>query len=100
MRQNAWHEAIVAHLRAAGGSLTVEQIWERMEAAGFQHVSKKPRSTLGARVAELVQMKQLTRVGPATYQLSEALLQAPSHAPLEQTVAEGGEFTVVQAVMP
>lgn len=69
MRQNAWHEAIVAHLRAAGGALTVEQIWARMEAADFQHVSKKPRSTLGARVAELVQMKQLTRVGPATYQL-------------------------------
>ena len=69
-RPNAWHAAIVSHLRAAGGSLTVEQIWERMEAAGFQHASKMPRSTLGARVAELAQMKTLVRVGPATYQLA------------------------------
>lgn len=67
---NAWHHAIVAHLHAAGGPLPVEQIWLRMEAAGFQHASKMPRSTLGARVAELVQMKKLARVGPATYQLA------------------------------
>jgi len=40
-----------------------------MEATGFQHASKMPRSTLGARIAELVQMKKLLRVGPATYQL-------------------------------
>lgn len=68
---NRWHAAIVAHLRAADGPLPVEQIWRRMEAAGFQHASKMPRSTLGARIAELVQMKKLTRVGPAMYQLAQ-----------------------------
>jgi hypothetical protein len=70
-RPNAWHHAIVSHLHAAGGPLLVEQIWQRMEAAGFQHASKMPRSTLGARIAELVQMSKLARVGPATYQLSQ-----------------------------
>jgi hypothetical protein len=69
-KQNAWHAAVVAHLRAAGGPLTVEQIWQRMEAAGFKHASKLPRSTLGARVTELVQMRKVDRVGPATYQLA------------------------------
>ena len=67
---NAWHEAVVAHLRAAGVPLTIEQLWQRMEAAGFKHGSKLPRSTLGARVTELAQMKKIERVGPATYQLA------------------------------
>ena len=69
-RPNAWYQAIVTHLHAAGSPLSVEQIWQCMEAAGFQHSSKMPRSTLGARLAELVQLKQLARVGRATYQLS------------------------------
>lgn len=69
-KSNAWYEAVVAHLRAAGGPLTVEQIWQRMEAAGFKHGSKVPRSTLGARVTELAQMKRIERVGPATYRLA------------------------------
>lgn len=70
-RPNAWHQAIVSHLHAAGGPLLVEQIWQRMEAAGFQHASKMPRGTLGGRIAELVQMKKLARVGPATYRLAQ-----------------------------
>lgn len=70
--QNRWHQAITAHLRTAGGPLSVEQIWERMEASGFSHASEMPRSTLGARIAELVQMKTLARVGPATYQLAQS----------------------------
>lgn len=69
-RPNAWYQAIVSQLHAAGQPLLVDQIWARMEAAGFQHSSKMPRSTLGARIAELVQMKKLTRVGPATYQVA------------------------------
>lgn len=69
-KPNAWHHAIVAHLHATGGPLSVDQIWQCMEAAGFQHSSKKPRSTLGARLAELVQMKKLARVGSATYRLA------------------------------
>ena len=69
-RPNAWHQAIVSQLHEAGEPLPVEQIWQRMEAAGFRHSSKKPRSTLGARIAELVQMKKLARVGPATYRLA------------------------------
>ena len=71
-RPNAWHQAIVSHLHAAGEPLPVDQIWQRMTAAGFAHASKKPRSTLGARIAELVQMKTLARVGPATYRLDHA----------------------------
>lgn len=87
-RPNAWHAAIVTHLRAAGGPLTVEQIWQRMEAAGFQHASKMPRSTLGARVAELAQMKTLERVGPATYQLAaDAVRQSMSNARAQQPEA-------------
>lgn len=70
-RTNLWHDAICEHLHQAGSLLTVEQIWERMAAAGFQHSSKMPRSTLGARLAELVQMKRLERVGPALYHLAE-----------------------------
>jgi hypothetical protein len=69
-KSNAWHAAVIEHLRAAGSALTVEQIWQRMEAAGFKHASKLPRSTLGARVTELVQLKKVERVGPATYQLA------------------------------
>lgn len=69
-RPNAWHQAIVEQLAAANEPLLVEQIWQRMEAAGFPHASKMPRSTLGARIAELVQMKKLERVAPKTYRLS------------------------------
>lgn len=69
-RPNAWHHAIREHLHAAGGPLRVEQIWQRMEAAGFKHGSKQPRSTLGARIAELVQAKELERVAPKTYRLA------------------------------
>jgi hypothetical protein len=68
-RSNAWHQAIVSQLHAAGGPLPVEQIWLRMEATGFHHASKMPRSTLGARIAELVKEHKLKRVGPATYQI-------------------------------
>jgi hypothetical protein len=57
----------------AGGPLAIKQIWGLLEAAGFQHGSRLPRSTLGARVAELVQQKKLERVGLATYQLSPEL---------------------------
>ena len=77
-RPNAWHAAICAHLRAAGKPLAVEQIWAHMEAAGFQHSSKKPKSTLGARVAELAQMQKIERVGPATYQLAPETAQEVS----------------------
>ena len=70
-RPNAWHQAIVSHLHEAGGPLLVDEIWQRMEAAGFQHSSKMPRCTLGGRIAELVQMKTIARVGPATYWLAQ-----------------------------
>ena len=70
-KPNAWYDAIVAHLAAARGPLGVSEIWQRMQAAGFRHKSTMPRSTLGARVAELVQMKKLERVAPKTYQLAK-----------------------------
>lgn len=66
-RTNAWHEAICTQLSTAGGPLLVEEIWRRMDAAGFPHRSRAPRGTLGARIYELVQMKKIERVGPATY---------------------------------
>ncbi len=69
-RTNLWYDAICEHLRTANGPLAVEQIWDRMASAGFQHSSKMPRSTLGARIAELAQMKKIRRVGPATYQIA------------------------------
>jgi hypothetical protein len=75
---NAWHQAIVTHLHAAGGPLRVEQIWQRMEAAGFTHSSKMPRSTLGARISELVKEQKLTRVAPRTYQLVQEMSEAAS----------------------
>lgn len=71
-RPNAWHAAIRDHLRAAGGPLDVDQIWQRMEASGFQHKSENPRSTLGARIAELVAQGDVSRVGPARYQIGGA----------------------------
>jgi len=78
-RPNAWHQAIVSHLHAARGPLPIEQIWQRMEAAGFQHASRNPRSTLGARIAELVKEHTLKRVGPATYQLApQSTMEAAS----------------------
>lgn len=77
-KPNAWHQAIVAHLHSARGPLSVEQIWQRMEAAGFAHGSKLPRSTLGARISELVAMKKLEPVGPATYQLAQESAQEVS----------------------
>ena len=89
-KPNAWHEAVVAHLRAAGGPLTVEQIWQRMEAAGFKHSSKMPRCTLGARVTELVQVKKIERVGPATYRLpspQQPLSPQQPEAPLSSEVS-------------
>jgi pentatricopeptide repeat protein len=70
-KPNAWYQAIVTHLSEAGEPLLVEQIWQRMEAAGFEHSSKMPRSTLGARIAELVQMKKLDRVAPKTYRIAQ-----------------------------
>ena len=69
-KSNLWYDAICTQLRDAGGPLPVQQIWQRMEASGFTHSSKQPRSTLGARVAELVKEHKLKRVGPATYMLA------------------------------
>lgn len=71
-KPNAWYAAICSHLREARGPLVVDQIWSRMEASGFQHKSEMPRSTLGARIAELVQMKRLERIAPKTYRLLDA----------------------------
>ncbi len=87
-KPNAWHVAVVAHLRAAGGPLTIEQIWGRLEAAGFKHSSKMPRSTLGARVTELVQLKKVERVGPATYQMAAQRQPQQSEASQRSEVSQ------------
>jgi hypothetical protein len=68
-RPNSWHTAICAQLAAEPQALAVEQIWRGMEDAGFKHQSVVPRSTLGARIAELVRMKRIERTGLATYRL-------------------------------
>jgi hypothetical protein len=44
-----------------------------MEASGFPHASKQPRSTLGARISELVKEHKLRRVAPKTYQLAQEM---------------------------
>jgi hypothetical protein len=99
-RPNAWHEAICTQLRMAQGPLGVDQIWARMEAAGFQHASKRPRSTLGARIAGLAQLKKIERVGPATYQIidekralilfSESQQEARIHAAMTKKLGAEG----------
>lgn len=68
-RTNSWHAAICALLAAEQGALSVDQIWQRLESAGFKHQSVTARSTLGARIAELVRMRRLERTGRATYRL-------------------------------
>ena len=82
-RTNLWYDAICEHLRTAGGPLTVGEILGRLKASGFQHTSARPRQTLGGRLAELVSMNRLERVGPATYRL------ATLHAATEQPQSEG-----------
>jgi hypothetical protein len=68
-KANRWYVAIRAQL--ASGTRTTGQIWEGLKAVGFQHASVMPRSTLGARLAEMVADGALERVGPATYRLCE-----------------------------
>jgi len=87
-KPNAWHQAIVDQLSAAGTPLRVAQIWKLMNAAGFQHASRKPRATLGARIAELAQMKVIAHVGPGTYQIVPgASLAAALPEPVAQSEA-------------
>jgi len=66
---NRWQTAIRDQLEKSGAPLSPEQIWGAMEASGFQHKSASPRSTLGARIAELVAQGEIHRVGPAKYQI-------------------------------
>ena len=68
---NRWYDAICTQLQTADGPIITDQIWDGMVASGFQHGSKVPRSTLGARLAELVQMKKIERIDRLTYQLPE-----------------------------
>jgi hypothetical protein len=67
---NRWQAAIRDQLVASGAPLSTGQIWDKMIAAGFQHKSASPRSTLGARLAELVAQGDLSRVGLSTYQIA------------------------------
>lgn len=69
MKPNRWYIAIQRLLAKSGAALTTGQIWEGMEEADFQHASKMPRSTLSARLAEMVAEGVLERVGPSSYRL-------------------------------
>ena len=62
-KANRWHAAIRCHLSESTAPLTLEQIWECMEAAEFKHESKVPRATLRARIAEMVAEGELSREG-------------------------------------
>ena len=96
---NRWYAAILDQLgRANGDPLTTDQIWAAMEAAGFQHASQNPRSTLGARLAELGRMERITRVGRSTFRLVPASadtrtaterFRAGEGVPLEDFVKQG-----------
>lgn len=81
---NSWYAAIRAQL--ASGVRTTGQIWEGLEAAGFRHASVMPRSTLGARLAEMVVDGAIERVSPATYRLRE---NSDRVSVEESTVMEG-----------
>jgi hypothetical protein len=70
-----------------------------MEAADFPHASKKPKSTLGARVAELVQMKVLERVGPGTYRVHPHYGNPPTRRDgrADEPLSEGGPLSEASA---
>jgi hypothetical protein len=90
-RSNAWHDAICEQLRSADRPLGVDQIWEGLVATNFQHASAMPKSTLGARIAELVQRKKIARVGPATYQIfGESQQEARVHAAMTKKLTSEG----------
>jgi hypothetical protein len=67
---NRWQVAICEQLEKSASPLSTSQIWDGMVTAGFQHKSAMPRSTLGARLAELVEQGAVDRVGPSLYQIS------------------------------
>lgn len=71
-RKNRWQAAILDQLAKSTAPLAPEQIWGGMIAAGFLHKSTKPRGTLTARLAELVAQGDVSRVGPALYQIMGA----------------------------
>ena len=71
-RMNQWQAAICEQLKKSRAPLSTSQIWDGMAAAGFQHKSKAPRQTLGARLAELVAQGDISRVGPSQYQIGGA----------------------------
>lgn len=73
-KPNRWYTAIRAQL--ASGVRTTEQIWEGLKTADFQHASMLPRSTLGARLAEMVADGTLKRVSPSTYRLRTSTEEA------------------------
>jgi len=73
-KTNRWHEAIIKVLDASDVSMSPAQIWQVMENVKFKHKSASPRSTLGARLAELVAAKVVVVVGKALYRRA-----TPSH---------------------
>ncbi len=86
-RPNRWHVAIVEVLAASNEPLKIEQIWERLLAIGFQHKSKKPRATLGGRLAELSQFRKIERVGLATYQIARSSSELTAEVTAEEQAA-------------
>jgi len=68
-QRNRWQVAIYEQLQKSHVPLTAAQIWDRIVAAGFKHKSRSPRSTLGARLAELVAQGEVNRVGPSLYRI-------------------------------
>ena len=72
-RVNSWQTAIHDQLAKSTSPRSTEQIWSGMVAVGFQHKSVRLRSSLVARLAELVAQGHVSRVGPSLYQIGGML---------------------------
>ena len=67
MKRNRWQQIIYKHLKTAGAPQTTTQILDAIEATGFKHGSKNPRSTIGARLAEMRREGFVKRTAPSTW---------------------------------
>ena len=84
---NRWQAAIREQLVKSAAPLSTAQIWSGMLASGFQHKSEMPRSTLGARLAELGAQGAVSRVGPSMYQIGSVSEVASQPGQEEQTAS-------------
>lgn len=82
----SWKETVVGVLREAGEPLHLNEMWDRMHAAGFETESKDPRRSLAS---ILVRHAGVVRTGRNTY----GLVEWSEHA-----AVEGPQLGISQAV--